>query len=428
MGKHFNARVVLFFFFVINWFLVSEAAAVFITDVNGDGIADVIVGAYLANPSSRTDAGSAYVYSGSNGALLYTFNGSVAGDWLGYSVAMAGDVNGDGRGDLIVGAPNADPSGHSNAGSVFVYSGATGALLYRFNGSAANDGLGSYVTAGDVDGDGRSDLIVTGGFSLTGGRVYVFSGATGALLYTFAPPSGEQFGPVAAGDVNGDGKADIIVGNPCGSCGIYDVIVYSGASGVALYKIDTGGESGAQSVSAGDFTCDGKADIIVGAEYEGATDNGMAYIYNGATGNLIRTHSGVVAYDHFGHSVSSAGNVDYSSCSDYIIGAPYFDPPGKTNAGAAYIYSGLDGTQNVRIDGGASYNYFGWSVSGAGGVTTSNTPAVIVGAPSASPGGRLGAGSAYVYITPAQFIWGLKYQFNGVAAADGLGISVSGAK
>ncbi|MBI3811442.1 MAG: FG-GAP repeat protein [Nitrospirae bacterium] len=422
-----NARVVLFAFFILNLLCISEATAAFITDVNGDGWDDMIVGAYGADPSGRSSAGSAYVYSGAAGmpgVRLYTFNGAVTGDSLGYSVAMAGDVNGDGKGDLIVGAPYADPGGRVDAGSVFVYSGATGALLYRFDGPASNDHFGFYVAAGDANGDGKSDIVVTNGLCNSTGSVYVFSGATGAQLYRFTPPSGESFcRSVAVADVNGDGKADIIVGNDCGSCGTYDIIVYSGATGAMLYGINNG-SSGIYSVSAGDFNCDGKADIIAGAPYT----TGTVYIYNGATGALIRTHSGGAANDYFGWSVSSAGNLDGLNCSDYIIGAPYADPNGNTNAGSAYIYNGYTGSQIARFDGAASGDAFGWSVSGAGMIKANSppVPGVIIGAPEASPGGRIAAGSAYAYVYYNSRWYNDTYY--GDAAGDYFGYSVSGKK
>jgi hypothetical protein len=94
-------------------------------DVNGDGFDDYIVGAQSASPGGLADAGSAYVYSGKDGSLLYQKDGLAAGDKFGTSVGMAGDVNGDGKVDFIVGAPDAN----SNAGAAYVYSGADGSLL-----------------------------------------------------------------------------------------------------------------------------------------------------------------------------------------------------------------------------------------------------------------------------------------------------------
>src|SRR6185295_16995485 len=103
-------------------------------DLNGDGKSDFIIGAPYADPGGLTDGGSAYVYSGATGALLYQKDGTALGDNFGNAVAGVGDVNGDGVADFMVGAQTADPGGIFNAGAAFVYSGATGALLYQKNG------------------------------------------------------------------------------------------------------------------------------------------------------------------------------------------------------------------------------------------------------------------------------------------------------
>ncbi len=151
-------------------------------DVNGDGRADVIVGAPYANPSSGNNAGSSYVIYGAaspsnvNLASLessgFRIDGAAADDLSGYSVASAGDVNGDGRADVIVGAPYANPSSGNDAGSSYVIYGAAspsnvnlalslGSSGFRIDGAAAGDQSGySVASAGDVNGDGRADVIV----------------------------------------------------------------------------------------------------------------------------------------------------------------------------------------------------------------------------------------------------------------------------
>ena len=154
-------------------------------DVDGDGKADFIVGA----SRELTGAGSVFVYSGATGALLYRKDSSDSLSYFGFSVAGAGDVNGDGKADFLVGAFQADPGGLENAGSVFLYSGADGSLLYRKDGAGFGDEFGiSVAGAGDVNGDAKSDFIVgarladPNGVS-NAGSAYLFSGATGELLY-----------------------------------------------------------------------------------------------------------------------------------------------------------------------------------------------------------------------------------------------------
>jgi hypothetical protein len=130
-------------------------------DVNGDGVVDFIVGAAGANPNGVNHAGSAYVYSGADGTLLYQKDGFGRSDEFGWAVAGTGDVNGDGRDDFIIGARFADPDTLTNAGKAYVYSGMDGSLLYEKDGLGKNDEMGfSVAGAGDLNGDGKSDFIV----------------------------------------------------------------------------------------------------------------------------------------------------------------------------------------------------------------------------------------------------------------------------
>lgn len=386
-------------------------------DVDGDGKADFIVGApQSGTPYTSAGTGSVFVYSGATGILLHQKNGSVLFDNFGHSVAGAGDVNGDGKADFIVGAPFAAPAGVEQAGAVYLYSGGTGSLLFQKNGIDPFDWFGLTVAGvGDVNGDGRADFIVGApladpGGVVNAGSIFVYSGATGTLLYrkdgaAFLDNFGRSV--AGAGDIDGDGRADFIVGallaDPGGVEAAGSAFVYSGATGSLLYQKD-GADSvdlfGRSVAGAGDMDGDGRADFIVGAPDAnpgGVRDAGTAYVYSGATGDLLFQKNGTDSADLFGFSVAGAGDVDGDGKADFIIGALLADPGGLTDAGSAYVFSGATGALLFSVNGTAPLDELGHQVASAGDVQGDGKAEVIVGAPETDPEGIIDAGSAFVY-------------------------------
>lgn len=268
-------------------------------DVNQDGFDDVVVGADGESPGGVLRAGSAYVCSGADGTVIWEFHGAAEADFMGNSVDGAGDVNRDGVPDVIVGMRWADPGGLPNAGSAFVYSGVDGSEIWRFDGQLHLGQLGwSVAGAGDVNGDGFADLAV---LELVPGMAYVYSGKDGTTLWQFADLGVTVDG---AGDVNGDGFADVLVGGTVRSGldgailwsfggngaaagdvnqdGFSDVIInasacqlfnaettiHSGRDGETLWEFhaDTGvNHICIESVVPGDLNGDGFLDVIAGA-------------------------------------------------------------------------------------------------------------------------------------------------------------------
>lgn len=388
-------------------------------DVNGDGKADFIIGAPYTNPGGLTDAGSAYVYSGANGALLYQKNAESSGDAFGSTVAGAGDVNGDGKADFVVGAPYSDP-GLVPLGSAYVYSGSDGALLYQKNGTDYEVTLFGYSVngAGDVNGDGKGDFIIsaplTDSISSMGelvfedcGSAYVYSGSNGALLYKKnGEANNDHFGRYSvagAGDVNGDGKADFMVASILGDSNRGYAIVFSGDNGISLYRktgAAAGDEFGYSVDGAGDLNGDGKADFIIGApktDPGGRTNAGSAYVYSGADGSLLYQNDGASAGDELGWSVAGTGDMNLDEVPEFIVGAYEADPGGRTDAGSAYVYSGGNGSLIDQRDGISAGDKFGNSVDGAGNVNGTGGDEFIVGSPYTDTTGKVDRGSAYVY-------------------------------
>ena len=447
-------------------------------DVNGDGLADLIVGAYAADQNTTLNTGASYVVFGktdttpvslsSLGAGGFRIDGIDAGDLSGFSVSGAGDVNGDGLADLIVGAFGADPNAEPSAGESYVVFGksdsaavslsALGLGGFRIDGIDIEDSSGRSVSgAGDVNGDGFADLLI-GAFkaNVSAGHSYVVFGKTGSTSVSLASlgtagfridgidtndSSGESVS--GAGDVNGDGLADIIVGasraEPNGIVNAGESYVIFGKTGSAAVSLaalgaggfritgaDSGDQSGKSVAGAGDVNGDGFADLIVGAYNADLTaparvNAGRSYVVFGKTNTTAVSLGslgaggfsidGIDANDSAGTSVSGAGDVNGDGLADLVIGASGADPNGADEAGESYVVFGKTGSTAVslaalgaggfRVDGIDAFDGSGYSVSGAGDVNGDGLADLIVGAFYADPNDNTSAGESYVIFSTA---------------------------
>jgi len=330
-----------------------------IGDVNGDGSADILVG----SPSDDTNGdltGSARVFSGADGTELLAVFGEIGpfdiADQLGTSVAGLGDVSGDGVPDFIAGAPSRVLN-NLRAGGADVFSGADGEKLYSVQGDAAVnfESFGQAVSGiGDVNGDGVPDFVV-GAQSTDGnpGFARVFSGVDGTTLFTVdAGDQGNRFGSAVsgAGDVDGDGVPDFIVGDKSDAG---RARVFSGVDGALLLTL------GSMSVSEtddavdgiGDVNGDGLSDVVVGLQ-GGIFDPTSVAVYSGADGSALFTFEGELidgTSDGLGRTVAGAGDLDGDSVPDVLVGIPRIDR--VNNAGAVRAYSGADGSELFTVAG-----------------------------------------------------------------------------
>jgi len=339
-----------------------------------------------------------------NGSTGFRISGEAAGDASGLWVSSAGDVNGDGFADLVIGAPGADPNGLSSGATYVVFgkssgfaanidlSSLNGANGFQINGEAGYDFSGfSVSSAGDINGDGFGDLIIGAHGAYTNGpkagaSYVVFGKASGFTanleLSSLNGTNGFQINGVAAhdlsgfsvssaGDVNGDGFSDLIIG---------------------AYGANVGGPYAGTS-------------YVVFGKASGFSANFQLSSLNGSNGFRI---IGEAPGDYSGFSVSSAGDVNGDGFDDLLIGAPFANVNGPAS-GSSYVVFGkasgfsatldlltLDGTNGFYIDGEAAYDTSGFAVSAAGDVNGDGFADLIVGAPYASPNSALYSGASYV--------------------------------
>ncbi len=353
-------------------------------DVDNDGFDDILVGAWY-DDGGATDAGAAYLLLGPVTGDIhlddsdYIFTGATASDHAGTGLTTVGDWDGDGLGDIAVGAYEED-TGASNAGMTYLITGASissGSLpsvaWARFSGERSDDQAGRDIApAGDVDGDGQPDLLISAPPEDTGGN------ASGSVYLILGPSTG--------------GAVDLR---------------YADAQ---LYGEGDNHFAGRQVAGPGDMDGDGYDDIFIGADGEDSTasGNGAAYLWNGPVPSGTRSLAsadtkfvGDTGLDYIGRSVASGGDINNDGTPDLVFGGSG-DDHGDTDAGAGFVVLGpisagsvtkndfyarlyaesTDDKAGYAIDGGFDFNGDGWDD-------------VLVGVPGEDAGGT-DAGAAYI--------------------------------
>ncbi len=441
-----------------------------------------------------------------NGVNGFRLNGIVSHDYTGRAVSEAGDVNGDGIDDLLIGADGSDVHGNRTGQCYVVYGGSTlpgtlemsaldGSNGFFLNGIGTTDfACNGASGAGDVSGDGFDDLLIGGVGNANGpysGRSYVVYGGSSlpatVELSTLDGTNGFRVNAVSAydiasrvsgaGDVDGDGFDDILIGaanadphgSESGQCylvyggvatpGTVELSALNGTNGFFLNGITTSDHAGRVS-GAGDVNGDGLDDIVIGAN--GADPrgggSGQSYVVYGGTalagaielsalngGNGFRLN-GIATGDQSGDAVSGAGDVNGDSFDDILIGASQADPNGGSSGQSYVVYGGpalpgtvelsaLNGAGGFRVNGIAANQGAGLAVSGSGDVNTDTFDDILIGAPNASPNGTFSGQGYMVYggtslpgtveLSALNGVNGLR--INGISSTDFAGLALSGA-
>ena len=395
----------------------SSVAAV--GDLDGDGVADYLVGAYEHYWQQNLNQGRAFVFSGESGKVLLTLDLPYPqqGAAFGGAVAAAGDIDQDGIPDLFVGA-----FGQGGSGRAFVFSGKTGSLIRTLQAPQRQygDGFGWSVAAlGDLTADRVPELLV-GAFGQEGeGRAFVFDGQTGKLLRTLAPPpplDSAAFGwsVAGAGDLDQDGLPDILVGAPYTPIGEISVqgrvFAFSGRTGKLLYALTdpfprAGEGFGWRVASAGDLNEDGVPDILIGAPYktgEGTRSEGAAFVFNGANGALLfslRNPGLYKSYSGFGLSVAPSPDINGDGIPEILVGAPYQRVDFDYVQGEVFLFDGRNGQHLTTFDDPSPHQgaTFGYVVASPGDINGDKIPDFVIGAAGQSIMDKVAVGRVYVF-------------------------------
>jgi hypothetical protein len=331
-------------------FLGTGVAAV--GDVDGDGVPDYAVGAAGLPPMFGSTPGRVVAISGADHTVIHE-TVEPAGGRFGFDINSAGDVNGDGRPDIIVGVPF-DDSGGTDAGQVRILSGPDGSEVWSRAGANEGDALGGAVSGlPDLNGDGIPEQVV-GAFNAgpaQGGAALVLSGLNGSLLSELSPlPTAVEFGQFFAhdaGDVDADGLGDIYIGDfadsrlgPLTGRGY----VFSGAdrTPIRIFDGERADDGFGIGRSAGDINGDGHSDLFLAAfrSDDGAANAGKAYLFSGRDGGVIRTYTGTAENVRLGFDAVPMGDVNRDGVGDYLI----------TGVDIAFVVAGTDSSPRGRTD------------------------------------------------------------------------------
>ena len=390
-------------------------------DVNGDGFSDIMAGSRFISTGMVNGIADLFYGSASGPSLSpdISYIGEAAVGAFGATLDGAGDVNGDGYDDIIISAFQFANT-HTSQGKLYVYHGsATGPSLtpdFTTEGGGSFYSIGETLSpAGDLNGDGYDDVLTASGAFDPTPAIAFFGGPSGLSSTPGWTSTLDGRYIAGAGDVNGDGYADILRGDEQYDFNGNDrgrALLYYGGPDLPSTSADwmTEGNQlnsryGYAVAHAGDVNADGFADIVVGAsEFDGGEPNeGRAFLFLGSsTGPSVTadwTSESDTVGAQFGFDVASAGDVNRDGFSDVAVSARYYTD-GETEEGRVYVFHGnamgLSSTPSWTTESNQAGANLGWSLSGAGDVNGDGYSDLVVGAPFFDAGdGSVGRVSVY---------------------------------
>ncbi len=415
-------------------------------DVNGDGYSDLLVGS-PSYSNGEVHEGRVQLFHGGPNGIDHVPSWSAELNRpqarFGLALAGAGDLNGDGYHDVVIGAPGFF-GGSADEGRVYVYLGSAGGLSSSIHAvleggwDSARFGE-SVASAGDINSDGYDDIVVGapetgGGLVFPGqGAIHVYHGSSSGLsmvndtfiLGTYQEAAHFGYAVSSVGDVNGDGYSDIAVGSPD-----YDAIQIFGDQGrvqlflgsssgivtTAVWTEDgssTGGHFGYSLDQAGDTNGDGYADLIIGASewHDGVQAVGQATLYLGEVTGLQSApawFSNGSSEERYGQAVAAAGDVNGDGFADLVVGAPFYAESGS-DRGRAQLFLGGPGAPDMSADW--TYNFphdnsvFGFAVACAGDLNGDGLGDLVIGIPQYDAGaGQDDTGRIHIMYGSGSFV------------------------
>lgn len=340
---------------------------------------------------------------------LYGYEGQHSFHKYGDGLAAAGDVDFDGVNDFMVGARESTIfSTAITPGSITMYSGATGLELYRIDGTSHNSAFGTVMLSiGDINGDGAADFVAgdpmysIGSFSFEG-AFWVYSGIDGSVISWDTGTPSSFFGTAVAllDDLDNDGLPEFAIGAPNqGGGGMVYIFSPNKVGPIKSYPApDPNANFGVSLSSISDLDTDGRRDLIVGANrYDGSAGNdiGAAYLISSLTGSLIHRYEGWDSLNEFGKVVCSVGDLDRDGLEDVIVSAPHGRQGSSLSVGIVEVYSSVSHSLIYSLSGNNPNELFGASVVDMGDQNGDSTADFLIGAPYRNTNGTPGMGLLY---------------------------------